>query len=119
MKVKSAILLYDERCYHCVNFAKAADFLARGKIRFVGHYSSERRKIDNSAKFGFDMFWLIKGRTAYGGRAALFPLLREVLRPDGEKIKNRIEYRARKCKNDCSLPYRVRSLFSKSRKIEF
>jgi predicted DCC family thiol-disulfide oxidoreductase YuxK len=74
------IVVYDNECYLCVKFAKLVNFFSRGKMNLVGHYSelgkSIRREIlDESA---LEMFWLIGKKRAYGGRAALLPLIKSI-----------------------------------------
>ena len=31
-------MVYDNKCYVCIKFAKLMNFLARGKLRMIGHY---------------------------------------------------------------------------------
>ena len=33
------LVIYDNECYLCVKFAKFVNFMARGRLRIVGHYS--------------------------------------------------------------------------------
>ena len=78
------ILIYDDRCSLCVKFAKSANILSGGWIRTAGHYhSQEAIKVKNLVfPPGYDttkMFWLINKKGAYGGRAGLMPLIKEVL----------------------------------------
>lgn len=75
------IVLFDNQCYLCMKFANTVNFFARGKITMVGHYSEFGEKIretilDESA---LDMFWVINQKRAYGGRAALLPLIKSIL----------------------------------------
>jgi predicted DCC family thiol-disulfide oxidoreductase YuxK len=83
MKIKEnvPIVLFDNQCYLCMKFANTINFFARGKITMVGHYSQfgeEIRKniLDESA---LEMFWFINQKRAYGGRAALLPLIKSIL----------------------------------------
>ena len=99
MKIKESIpiALFDNQCYLCTKFAKMINFFARDKITIVGHYSEfgeEIRKsiLDESA---LDMFWFVNQKRAYGGRAALFPLIKSIL---FEKIK---KSPMSKINNDC------------------
>ena len=34
------IVLFDDQCYVCIKFATIVNFLAKGKITMVGHYSN-------------------------------------------------------------------------------
>lgn len=105
------IVLFDNQCYLCTKFAKTVNFLAKGKITMVGHYSELGEKIrenmlDESA---LDMFWFINQKRAYGGRAALFPLIKSIF---SEKIKkSSIAKIDDGCKQDCKT---VRAVFVRS-----
>ena len=83
------IVLFDDQCYVCIKFATIVNFLARGKITMVGHYSDFGIKIrdeilDDSA---LEMFWFIDEKIASGGRAALFPLIRSIFSTKSKKTK--------------------------------
>jgi hypothetical protein len=66
------------------------------------------------------MFWLIDEKTAYGGRAALFPLIRAII-TSKKKKSNNIKFE-NKCKQECktvkSVFIRSASLLSNSKKID-
>ena len=67
------LVIYDNECYLCVQFAKFVNFLTKGRLRLVGHYTDFGKEIrdnilDTSA---LEMFWFIDEKTAYGGRAAI------------------------------------------------
>ncbi len=81
IKENIPIVLFDNQCYLCMRFANTVNFFARGKITMVGHYSEFGEKIrknilDESA---LEMFWFINQKRAYGGRAALLPLIKSIL----------------------------------------
>ena len=78
IKEISPIMLFDNQCYLCTKFATFFDFFLRDKLTIIGHYSKigeEIRKeiLDETA---LDMFWIINKDRAYGGRAALIPLIK-------------------------------------------
>ena len=80
IKDEIPIVLFDDQCYVCIKFATIVNFLAKGKITMVGHYSNFGIKIrgeilDESA---LEMFWFIDEKRASGGRAALFPLIKAI-----------------------------------------
>ena len=116
------IVIYDNACHLCIKFANTINFLARGKIALVGHYTEMGEKLrkeylDSSAT---EMFWYIDGKNAYGGRSALFPLLREILFP---KRKAPLQMGVEKsCNVGCKAPkavfVRSASLLTHSRKIK-
>ena len=70
------LVIYDNECYLCVQFAKLVNFLAKGRLHFVGHYTDFGKQIreDVLDSNALEMFWFIDTNTAYGGRAALGPL---------------------------------------------
>jgi len=123
IKENVPIVVYDNQCYLCVKFARFVDFFARGKITMVGHYSDFGIKIrseilDESA---LDMFWFIDKKIAYGGRAALFPLVKSIF---SKKVKNTSTIRVdENCQQDCktvkAVFLRSSSLLTNSRKIDF
>lgn len=83
------VVIYDNNCYLCIQFAKIVNFLARGKIRLVGHYTNLGEKLRNEIldSSALEMFWFVDGKTAYGGRAALRPLFKEIIFGRGERLK--------------------------------
>lgn len=121
IKEKLPTVVYDNQCYLCVKFAKMIEFLSRGNLTIIGHYSDSgiklRKMLGESA---LEMFWLIDKKTAYGGRAALLPLLRAIITTKqvrSNKIKVDVQ-----CKQDCktvkAVFIRSASLFSNSKKID-
>ncbi len=81
IKENIPILLFDNQCYLCMKFAKTVNFFARSKITVIGHYSEFGKKIREEIldETALDMFWLITKKRAYGGRAALLPLIKSIL----------------------------------------
>lgn len=115
------IVIYDNQCYLCVKFAKFVNFLARGRLRIVGHYTELGRKLrenilDSSA---LEMFWFIDENTAYGGRAGLLPLIKAIINAN-ESSKNHTiqESRELSCKNTKAVFLRSASLLTNSKKIK-
>lgn len=117
------LVIYDDRCNLCAKFAKIVSFFARGRLLIVGHYSDLCMKIKpeiflqdyDSTK----MFWFIDNKTAYGGRAALFPLISCIL---SSKIKFSVQSNIQSsCSTECKAPrtvfLRSKSLFTNSKKI--
>jgi len=105
------IVLFDNQCYLCTKFAKTVNFFARGKITMVGHYSEIGRDIRKSIldESALDMFWFINQKRAYGGRAALFPLIKSIL---SEKTKKSSMFKINdECKQDCKT---VKAVFVRS-----
>ena len=111
IKENTPIVLFDNQCYLCMKFAKTVNYFARGKISIVGHYSEfgeEIRKeiLDETA---LDMFWFISKKRAYGGRAALLPLIKSIF---SEKTKKTSAIRIDKeCQQGCKT---VKAVFVRS-----
>ncbi len=76
------LLIFDDRCYMCGKFAHTARRLSRGRIDIVGHYSEQGLAIKKKIfAEGFDpstMFWLVKGKTAFGSRSGLIAVAVEI-----------------------------------------
>lgn len=77
------LLIYDDKCYSCAKFAKAAGTFSRGWIKIAGHYYSQEAKEAKEMIFpsGYDatkMFWLVNRNGAHGARSALLPLMKEI-----------------------------------------
>ena len=82
------LMIYDDKCYVCIKFAKLMNFLAKGKLRMIGHYTEFGEEIrDEILDYdALEMFWYIDKEIAYGGRAAIIPLLSRILRVRGRKF---------------------------------
>ena len=116
------IVVFDNRCYLCVKFAKFVDFFARGKMTMVGHYSEIGIKIRNEIldESALDMFWFIDKKRAYGGRAALIPLVKSVF---SKKTKKSSTMRfnedcQQSCKTVKAVFVRSSSIITNSKKID-
>lgn len=112
-------MLYDDRCSLCTRFAKTVDRLARGRLTIIGHYSDQGRRIRDTMldETATEMFWIVNRRDAFGGRAALVPLLRAILSArDGLGMINENDA----CDADsCHVMVRSASLLRCSRHIKY
>jgi len=115
------LIVFDDQCYLCGQFIKIVNFFARDKITIIGHYSDFGIKIrdeilDESA---LEMFWFIEKKVAYGGRAALRPLIKAIISNKSKKLP--ITKINNECKQECktikAVFLRSFSLFSNSKKI--
>lgn len=116
------IIVFDNRCYLCLKFAKIINFFAKGKFSIIGHYSKAGQEIrkeilDESA---LEMFWFIDKNNAYGGRAALVPLFKSMI-----SLKNKqrgFEFNEEDCEKECrnvkAVFLRSASLLSNSKTIK-
>ena len=115
------LVIYDNECYLCVQFAKFVNFLTKGRLRLVGHYTDFGKEIrdnilDTSA---LEMFWFIDEKTAYGGRAAIGPLFSAILHVNGKNIqkKNIGDSCILGCKSPKAVFFRSASLLTHSKRI--
>ncbi|MYB29477.1 MAG: hypothetical protein F4Y18_00325 [Cenarchaeum sp. SB0663_bin_5] len=112
------IMLYDDTCKMCHRFALVVDALSGSNLTIIGHYTPEGKRIrkqilDDTAT---DMFWVITKIGAYGGRAAIIPLIQSILTTkDGLGMK----HDDAKCSNECNILLRSYSLVTHSRHIPF
>ena len=121
LKEMAPLVIYDNECYLCVQFAKFINFLAKGRLHFVGHYTDFGKQIRESVldSNALEMFWFINTNTAYGGRAALGPLFSAIFNVSKKKIKNKIVENSCElgCKSPSAVFFRSVSLLTNSRKI--
>ena len=122
LKDSTPLVVYDNQCRVCIQFAKVVNYLAKGKLRLIGHYTDFGEQIrenflDQSA---LEMFWFIDSKTAYGGRAALGPLFSAILHIKGTNLENIIfqESCDIKCNDTTAVFFRSASLLTNSRKIK-
>ena len=122
LKEMTPLVIYDNECYLCIQFAKFVNFLAKGRLRFVGHYTDFGKQIRENAldSNALEMFWFIDSNTAYGGRAALGPLLTAIFNVSKKKIQNRIVEDSCElgCKSPSAVFFRSASLLTSSKKIK-
>ena len=121
LKEMVPLVIYDNECYLCVQFAKLVNFLAKGRLHFVGHYTDFGKQIREGVlgSNALEMFWFIDTNTAYGGRAALRPLFSAIFNVSKKKIKNKIVENSCEldCKNPSAVFFRSASLLTNSKKI--
>jgi hypothetical protein len=117
------LMIYDDKCYLCAKFAKIVSIFAKKKFPMVGHYTDFGMKIKAEIfSNNYDstkMFWFIVDKTAYGGRAALLPLISCILK---SKTRSFTQYDiSSSCDASCKTPrsvfLRTKNLFSNSEKI--
>ena len=114
-------IIYDNECYLCVQFAKFVNFLTKGRLRLVGHYTDFGEQLRNSIldSSALEMFWFIDEKTAYGGRAAIAPLFSAILHVNGKNIrkKNIGDSCILGCKSPKAVFFRSASLLTHSKRI--
>ena len=116
------LMVYDDKCYVCIKFAKLMNFIAKGKLRMIGHYTEFGKTIREEIleEDALEMFWFIDKETAYGGRAAIIPLLSAILRVHGRKFNEMSIQESCDigCKDSLAVFFRSASLITHSRKIK-
>ena len=77
------VLIYDNLCSSCTQYAKWVDKLVQGQIVALGHYTQEgkdfKKQIFPKGYEGLEMSWFVLQHTAYGGRAGLKRLIKYIL----------------------------------------
>ena len=115
------LVIYDNECYLCVQFAKFVNFLTKGRLRLVGHYTDFGKQVRNSIldSSALEMFWFIDEKTAYGGRAAIGPLFSAILHVNKKNVQKKVVEDS--CNLDCKSPkaafFRSASLLTHSKRI--
>ena len=122
IKDEIPIVLFDDQCYVCIKFAIIVNFLARGKITMIGHYSNFGIKIRNEIldESALEMFWFIDEKRASGGRAALFPLIKSIFLSKSRKSKfvQLDNICSEDCKSTKAVFLRSYTLITNSKKID-
>ena len=115
------LVIYDNECYLCVQFAKFVNFLTKGRLHLVGHYTDLGKQIRDSIldSNALEMFWFIDEKTAYGGRAALCPLFSAILRVNKKNIQKKVveDSCTLGCKSPKAVFFRSASLLTHSKRI--
>jgi len=115
------LMIYDDKCYVCIKFAKLMNFIAKGRLRMIGHYTEFGKTIREEIleEDALEMFWFIDNETAYGGRAAIIPLLSAIFRVHDRKF-NEMSIQEScdiECKDSLAVFFRSASLITHSKKI--
>ena len=118
---KLPLMIFDDKCYVCIKFAKIVNYLTKGRLRMVGHYTEFGKSIRDNflSDDALEMFWFINKNTAYGGRAALRPLFSTIFNLDGTN-SNKVSIQEScdiGCKDSLAVFFRSASLITHSRKI--
>ena len=116
------LMVFDDKCYVCIKFAKIVNYLTKGRLRMIGHYTEFGKSIRNNflGDDALEMFWFINKSTAYGGRAALRPLISAIFNLDGTNA-NKISIQEScdiGCKDSLAVFFRSASLITHSKKID-
>ena len=119
------ILIYDNLCTSCTNYAKVVNSLIKGRIEMVGHYTPQgkelKKKIFPEGYEGLEMSWFVNEICAYGGRLGLIQLIKYILFSKKTRATIRNQFDLELCSTDCKtvkgLLIRSCSIVSHSKKI--
>ena len=115
------LVIYDNECYLCVQFAKFVNFLTKGRLRLVGHYTDFGKEIRDNIldASALEMFWFIDEKTAYGGRAAIEPLFSAILHVNKKNVQKKVveDSCTLGCKSPKAVFFRSASLLTHSKRI--
>jgi len=119
------VLIYDNLCTSCTNFAKITNKLLGRKITMLGHYTQQgkefKQKIFPENYDGVEMSWFVTETNAYGGRKVLQQLIKyKFSRKSGIYPMNTFDLN--ECMTDCNtvkgVMFRSCSILSTSKIIE-
>ena len=120
------VLIYDNLCTSCTNFARIINGILDGKITMLGHYTAQGKnfkKIIFPENYGgTEMSWFVTEKKAYGGRKGLQQLIRYMLSAKHEgHPKNTFDLN--ECTVDChtvkGVMFRSCSVLSNSKIVEY
>ena len=115
------LVIYDNECYFCVQFAKFVNFLTKGRLLLIGHYTDFGKQLRNNIldSSALEMFWFIDKKTAYGGRAAIGPLFSAILYINKKNVQKKIveDSCTLGCKSPKAVFFRSASLLTHSKRI--
>ena len=121
LKKMVPLVIYDNECYLCVQFAKFVNFLTKGRLRLVGHYTDFGKEIRDNIldASALEMFWFIDEKTAYGGRAAIEPLFSAILHVNKKNVQKKVveDSCTLGCKSPKAVFFRSASLLTHSERI--
>ena len=119
------VLIYDNLCNSCTNFAKMVNMLFRGKITMLGHHTPQGKEFKQSIFAenydGAEMSWFVTKTKAHGGRKVLQQIIRYMLSAKrGTYPINTFDLN--ECTTDCytvkGVMFRSCSILSSSKVIE-
>ena len=124
--MKYPVLIYDNLCTSCTNYAKITNRFLGGKITMLGHYTQQgkefKKMIFPENYDGTEMSWFVTEKKAYGGRVGLIQIIRYVFCTKHEDYPKNI-FDLNDCATDCrtvkGVIFRSYSILSNSEIIEY
>jgi predicted DCC family thiol-disulfide oxidoreductase YuxK len=125
IKEAMPILIYDNLCTSCTNYAKMVNSLVKEQIIMIGHYTSQGKQLKKNifpeGYDGLEMSWFVTEKCAYGGRAGLIQLIRYILFSKKTRTIVPNQFDMELCTTDCKTVkgvfIRSCSIMSHSKKI--
>ena len=118
---KLPLMIYDNKCYVGIQFAKMVNLFTRGRLRMIGHYTEFGKSIRENYldENALEMFWFMNKNMAYGGRAAIYPLISAIFNLDDANSKKMPIQESCDigCKDSFAVFFRSASLITHSKKI--
>ena len=120
------VLIYDNLCTSCTNFAKIINRLLGGKITMFGHYTQKGKEFKQSIfpknYDGTEMAWFVTEKRAYGGRKVLRQLIKYAF-SEKKEARTTNTFDLNECTSDCNtvknVMFRSCSILSSSKIIEY
>ena len=111
------VLIYDNRCSSCTDYARLVSRILSGRITMIGHYTERgmefKRSIFPEGYCGLEMSWFVTESKAYGGSRGLWRLIRYALSARrGDFAENVFEQGA--CSTECGS---IKEMASRTRSI--
>lgn len=119
------VLIYDNLCTSCTNFARIINYLVGGRIIMLGHYTvqgKEFKEIIFPENYdGTEMSWFVTEKKAYGGRKGVQQLIKYLFSVKHGKYPKNV-FMLNECNTDCNtlkgVMFRSCSVLSNSKTIE-
>lgn len=120
------VLIYDNLCTSCTNFARITNNILGGKITMLGHYTLQgkefKQMIFPKNYDSTEMSWFVTTEKAYGGRKGLQQLIKYFFSAKHEEYQKNT-FDLNECTNDCNTVkvaiFRSCSVLSSSKIIKY
>lgn len=111
------VLIYDNQCSSCTDYARLVSRVLNDRITMIGHYTEQgmdlKRKIFPDGYDGLEMSWFVTESKAYGGNRGLWRLIRYVLSTKHGKFAENV-FDQSVCSTECGS---IKEMASRTRSI--
>ncbi len=122
------VLIYDNLCSPCTDYARLVNSILNGRITMIGHYTKQgtefKQEIFPNGYDGLEMSWFVTEAKAYGGSRGLWQLIMYVFsakHDDDERFPENV-FDLGACSAECSsirgMAVRTRSIIVDGAVIE-